>query len=188
MREMSRLPAILLPFVPALALAAEGHRAVHHGIPWGTLIFSTINVLIFFFILKRFVWPAATAWVKDRRSEVVTALEDASRAKAEAEGLKQEWEKRLASLGQEIEGMRRQARVEIDRERGEILAAARKAADSIRDDARRLADHEVLQAHTQLRQEVAKQAVEIARQLTSQRLTTDDHARFVDEFLNRVNA
>jgi F-type H+-transporting ATPase subunit b len=185
---MSRLPAILFALLPSLALAAEGHGAEHHGVPWSTLIFSTINFLIFFWVMKRFAWPAVKSWVEDRRSDVVKALEEAGQAKEEADRLKAEWEQRIASLGEEIEAMRRQARTEIDREREGILASARKAAEGIREDARRLADQEVREAQVRLRQEVARQAFEIAGRMTAERLTAADQSRFVDEFLSKVNA
>jgi F-type H+-transporting ATPase subunit b len=184
----SRLPAILFALLPALALAAEEHHGEQHGVPWGTLLLSTINVLIFFWVLKRFAWPALASWVKDRRSEVVKALEAAAQAKQEADRLKLEWEQRVANLAQETEAMRRQARLEIERERDQILAAAQKTAATIRDDARRLADHEVRQAQAKLRDEVARQAFEIARKMTAERVTGTDQARFVDEFVDRVNA
>lgn len=185
---MSRLPAILFALLPSLAMAAEEHHAEHQGVPWGTLMFSTINFLIFFWVLKHFLWPAIRSWVEDRRSDVVKALEEAGQAKEEADRLKAEWEQRVASLGEEIEAMRRQARAEIDRERDRILALARKTAEGIREDARRLADQEVREAQARLRQEVARQAFEIAGRMTVERLTAADQARFVDEFLNRVNA
>jgi F-type H+-transporting ATPase subunit b len=185
---MLRLSAILFSLSPSLALAAEGHHAEQHGIPWATLIFSTINFVIFFWVMKRFAWPAVRSWVEDRRSDVVKALEEAGHAKEEADRLKAEWERRLATLSEEIEAMRRQARVEIDRERDKILASARKAADGIREDARRLADQEVREAQVSLRQEVARQAFEIAGRMTVERLTAADQSRFFDEFLNKVNA
>lgn len=182
-----RLPALVILLFPALAWAAGGHGNEHHGVPWATLIFSTINVLIFFWVLRRFAWPSLRSWAADRRSEIVRALEEATRAREEAERLRQEWEQRVANLAQEVEAIRRQARAEIDREREGILSAARKTADAIREDARRLVDQEVREAQARLRQEVANQAFEIARKMVAERITAVDQARFVDEFLARVN-
>ena len=158
------------------------------GIPWAGLIFSTINVSIFVWILKRFAWPGIKTWVAERREQVIGALEEAEKAKAEAEALKAEWEGRLERLAAEVEAIRGQARAETEREREKILESARKAAAGIEADAVRLAELEAREAEGRLRQEVARRAFEIAGRLATERITGADQARFVDEFLNRVSA
>ena len=70
-----------------LALASEethGHGG-HHGIPWNSLLFSTINLAIFIWVLARFVMPAVRQFVRDRRDRVVNDLADAATAKAAAD-------------------------------------------------------------------------------------------------------
>jgi|MudIll2142460700_1097286.scaffolds.fasta_scaffold32370_3 F-type H+-transporting ATPase subunit b len=174
--------------LPAIAFAAEESHAAHGhgGIPWATLLFSTINTLIFIYIIKRFAWASIRDWVADRRRQIVTTLEQAARAKRDAEQLKAEWEQRLANLGQELDEMRRLAQAETERERDRILAAAREAAEAIRRDAHRAAEQEVRTAQAQLREEVARQALAIASDQARQRLTAADHERFLTEFLNQV--
>ena len=82
-----------------LALASEeAHGHAEHGVPWGSLLFSAVNLCIFVWVLARFVMPAVRAWVHERRDRVVNDLKDAAAAKAEAERLRTEWETRLAEL------------------------------------------------------------------------------------------
>jgi hypothetical protein len=52
--------------------------------------------------------PAVRSWVTDRRARVISDLESAATAKAEALRLKAEWEARLARLDQTVEEMRAQ--------------------------------------------------------------------------------
>jgi len=178
----------LFPLVAAGATGGGhgGHEA--HGIPWPTLFFSTVNLLIFLFVLKRVAWPGIVRWVADRRQRVVDELEKAADATRKAEALRKEWETRLSTLSSEIEEMRRQAREEIARERDAILAAAKTAAERIRSDAERAAAQEVRQAQETLRHEAARQALAIARELAGQRLTVADQSRFVSDFLGKLNA
>lgn len=178
---------------PLVAVAEQGHGGGHgghepHGVPWATLIFSTVNLVLFFFVLKRFAWPSIVQAVADRRRRVVEELENAAAATRQAEALRMEWEARLSNLSSEIEEMRRQAREEIARERDAILAAAASAAERIRQDAERAAAQEIRQAQETLRDETARQALAIARDLARQRITQADQARFVADFLARVNA
>jgi len=187
-RVLAAIVLILLPAVVQAASGGGGHAGEHHGVPWMGLVFTTINFVLFIFILKKFAWPGVKTWVKDRREEVVGALQAAEKAKAEAEALKVEWEARLERLESEVEAIRAQARAESERERERILESARKAAAGIEADARKLAELEAREAAGRLRREVARQASAIAARLATQRLTGADQKRFVEEFLSKVSA
>jgi F-type H+-transporting ATPase subunit b len=181
-----RLGALCL--TPALAFASQpAHHEHGHGeIPWATLIFSTINLGLFTFVIARYAWPAIRDWLADRRRQIVAALEQAALAQQEAEQLKREWEQRLARLGAEIATMREQARAEIARERDQILAAAQKTAAALQRDAQRAAEQELRIAQAQLRRELARRAYTIAVDRARRQLTPADQERFVADFLERV--
>ena len=175
--------------LPCAALADE--LPEHHGatgIPWTKLIFSTINLAIFLFIVARMIGKAnLPEWFAARRRRIADALAEAERARHEAEALRAEWQRRLDSLGAELEAMLAQARVDIAAERDQILAAARKSAEAIHRDAQRTAESEIRSAQEALRAEVAAQALAIAERLAPQRLTPADQQRFVTEFVAEVN-
>src|SRR5262245_45754702 len=106
--------ATLLMLVDAgagAALASEEAHGEHHaaGIPWGMLALQAINLLIFLWVLGRYVLPSVRTWVRERGQRVVDELQAAATAKAEAERLKAEWEARLGQLDREIEALRAQA-------------------------------------------------------------------------------
>jgi F-type H+-transporting ATPase subunit b len=178
---------VALPTATALA-AGDAPHGEHHGIPWGKLIFSTINLLIFLSILRRFAWPSVREWLSARRDQIVADLESAARAKHEAEQLQAQWKERLAKLSDEIAGMRKQAQAEIEAEREQILSDAKQMADSIRSDAEKVAAQELRSAQAMLRVEVAKHALAIASRIAEERLSAGDQRRFVDEFLQQVDA
>jgi len=83
--------------------------------------------------------------------------------------------------------MLQQARADIGVERDQILAAARRTAEAIQRDAERTAENEMRQARERLRAEIAHHALAIAERIAPQRLTGDDQARFVHDFVNEVN-
>lgn len=185
--------AITLLLLAAPALASEnGHGAAHHdehhGIPWATLIFSTINLGIFVFVMARFAWPGIRDWLVTRHSTIVETLEQAARAKHEAEQLKQEWEQRLSGLQTEIEAMRKQARADLAREREQMLAAAQRTAESIKRDAERAAEQEQRNAQAQLRDEIARRALALATERARKELTSADQDRFIGDFLKQVRS
>lgn len=192
MRALRSVFTLLLLSAPVLASEAGHHaEAGHHeehGIPWATLIFSSINLGIFVFMLARFAWPAIRDWIADRHATIVQTLKQAEVAKRDAEQLKQEWERRLNGLQTEIEAMRQQARTDIAREREQILAAAQRTAESIRRDADRAAEQEQRAAQAQLRDEVARRALALATERARTELTSADHDRFIGDFLQQVRS
>jgi len=178
---------VLSTLAAAVAMASE--ETPHEGGgPGMMLFFSTINLLIFLYILARFVMPAVRTWVRDRRARVVHALEAAAAAKAEAEKLRAEWDARLAEMARTAETVRAQARRDAERERERILEAARKAAETIRRDAERAAAYEVRRTQAQLRAELVRQAVQVAEETTRQQWSPADQQRAVGEFLKQVQA
>lgn len=201
MRRLTALSTTLLPAVYATAaFAAEhgaGHEAAgehaaaahgHGGIPWLTIAFSTINLIIFIYILVRAAAPAVKSWVSERRALIVQELEDAAAERGEAERLRNEWEARLAKLEQEIAEMRAQARADIERERERILDAARVSAANMLRDAQRLAAAEGAQIEAQIRAEVARKAIAAAQDKIQKNWTSDDQRRLVADFLRQVQS
>jgi len=183
---MTRVAAVLVGLLWSSAALAQEIEEHGHGVPWHKLIFSAVNLAIFLYILRRGAWPALRNWAAERRGKVADALAKADRARREAEALRAEWQQRLDHLGAELETMLAQARQDIALERDQILAAARRAAESIRRDAERTAASELRAAREQLRAEVAAQALAIAERLAPQRLTADDQQRFISEFVEQV--
>lgn len=187
-------PVWLLPFVADLALAAEeahhqgGHEHHAAGIPWVTLGFNVINFLLFGYILARYLLPAMRTWLRERHDRIVRDLEAAANAKAEASRLRDEWQARIAQLGATIEEMRAHARVDAERERDRILAAAHKTAEAIRKDAERTSAYQIRRTEELLRAELAKSALKQAEEQVRSKWTTEDQMRFVADFLSQVQS
>jgi len=180
-------PSLLIA-LPALAAAAEegGHES-GHGIPWMTLGFACINFGLFIYVIfVRGILPSLRSYALARRDRVVREIEEASKARAEAEQLRQEWEQRVENLEREIAEIRDRALADAQHDREKILADARAAAVAIEADARRAAAQEIHRAEAQLRDDVGREAVAIAERLLRERITKDDQHRFVDDFLRQV--
>ncbi len=175
----------------SIAVAAqtpEPHGASPEHIPWSLLAFAAVNFTIFVYvIIVRGLLPSLRRYAIERRDRVVREIEEATAARAEAEALRAEWQRRLDHLEGEIAEIRQAARDDAGRERDRILAAARETATAIERDARRAAASEIVRAQSTLRKEVARQAVSIAERLVRERLTDADQQRFVEEFLEQVS-
>lgn len=171
------------------AFASEGGGGEgHHEPTWTLTILGFVNFAIYAFIMYRFAWPAVVKYLKERRTSVVSALEAAARAHAEAEALKAEFEAKLKNV--EADAARaRDELMEIARnEADHLLAEAKRSADRIRRDAQLVADQEVARARRTLQEDAAQLIARIAGELVSQKLTAEDQARFVQSFIADTRA
>jgi F-type H+-transporting ATPase subunit b len=173
---------LLLPVI--LWAAEEGHG--EHVPSISDLVFPVINFLLFVFILYRYVIPTVRDALRQRREKITLALEEAKRAKEEAERLRKDYELKLAGLAAEQEKIREQALEAAEQERERIVEEARQMAERVKSEVQQIAQREVEEARRTLRQEAANQAVRIATELVQSRLTQTDHRRFVQDLVIEV--
>jgi len=168
---------------PAVAWAAAGGD---HERSWTLTLLGFVNLAIYGYIMYRFAWPPIVKYLKERRASVVSALEAAARAHAEAEALKAEFEAKLKNV--EAEAVRaRDELMEIARtEADQLLAQATRSAERIRRDAHLVADQEVARARRVLQEEAAALIAKIAGDVVSSQLTDQDQSRFVESFLTHA--
>lgn len=181
--------AVVVVASATLAFAAEGAGGEGHREPtWTLTLLGFVNFAIYAYLMYRFAWPAVVKYLKERRASVVSALEAAARAHAEAEALKAEFEAKLKNV--EADAARaRDELMEIARnEADNLLAEAKRSADRIRRDAQLVADQEVARARRTLQEDAAQLITKIAADLVSQKLTPDDQARFVQGFIAETRA
>lgn len=179
------LATVLLDTAGVLASeAAHGHGDA--GVPVWTLLFSTINLVLFGVVLSRYAMPPVRQWVRDRRNQIVTDLEEAAKARGEAMRLKAEWEERLAKLDETIRQMRAQAKQDAERERERILAEAHQVAEAIHRDAEKTIAAELRAMRNQLRAQVVRESVQLAESQVRQEWTASDQQRFLADFVQQV--
>jgi len=167
-------------------MASEEAHVAHAGFPLATLLFSTINLILFLAILARYVLPPIRESARDRHTRIVEELAEAARAKADAELLRAECAARLAQIDAEIAEIHARAREAAERERQRILADAQATADTIRKDAERAAAAEARLAQEQLRAELVRQAVQLAAESTRRQWSAGDQQRAIADFLAQV--
>ncbi|MFP6665632.1 MAG: ATP synthase F0 subunit B [Deltaproteobacteria bacterium] len=169
----------MLSAVPALAEGDGGH----HEPQWSLTLFGFVNFAIFLFILKKFAWPLVVDYLQSRHLETLQALEAAATAKREAQEMKADFERKMASLESETAKAREELLAIARNEAAKVVAHAEATAERLKKDAVLLANQEVARAQRILQQESAQLIAKIAGELVSKDITDDDQKRFVDEFV-----
>ncbi|WP_256201370.1 ATP synthase F0 subunit B [Thermoanaerobacter thermocopriae] len=66
-----------------------------------TFIFTIINILVLYYILKRLLFKPVTQFLEDRENKIKSSLEEAEREKQEAYNLKAKYEEILQNADNE---------------------------------------------------------------------------------------
>ncbi len=179
------LLAVSLMLLPSLAFAAGGGHAdsgaVLKDFLYRVFNFSLMAGLLYFFVAK----PIRNG-LKTRREDIAKALAEAQSAREEAEAKHREYSEKLAKATEEITEIRASIKRDGEMERDRILAAAKEMAAKIEKETENKASSVVTKARTELREEAARLAVELAEELLKKQVTAADQKRLVDEYLQKV--
>jgi F-type H+-transporting ATPase subunit b len=153
----------------------------------GLMIWTLILFGATLFILNKYVFPRISEALERRTRAIEESIDHAERTKRDADELLEEYRARL-----------REARGQSE----EIVARARKAADSLQDQAkadaskqreellaatRRDIEAETRRALEEIRKEVADMTVVATEKITRKSLTPEDHRRLIEEALREVD-
>ena len=165
---------------------ASAAGAEHHVPTIGEVVLPAINFVIYAAVIYYFALPAVRNLLRSRREEIVTAIAQASAKKQQAEALVNEYRAKIAGVDQEVHAIQASRRAEAEREQAKMLSEAEAMAVKTREDARFLADREVIIAREMLREEVANQAETMARDLVRRNISAADQARLAQEFIQHI--
>jgi F-type H+-transporting ATPase subunit b len=149
---------------------------------WTLLAFGTT-----LYLLNKLAFPRIAEALDKRRRAIEESIASAERSKREADELLEEYRARLKEAREQAE---------------DITARARKAADSLADDAkadagkqreelmaatRRDIETETRRALDEIRKEVADLTVIATEKVTRKSLSPEDHRRLIDDALGEVD-
>jgi len=148
-----------------------------------TLIFTWVNLIILFLVLKRFLYKPVKKMLQKREDEVKKEYEEAAVLKNEGEQLKTEYEQSLLQAkdqaGEIISNAVKKAAIYTDETEKQ---AKQKAADIIKK-AEQEMESERNTAANQMKDEITNLSVLMAKKMLKREITDEDQSRFIDEFI-----
>lgn len=182
--------------VSAVAYAAEaaGESAESAGamdaiIPKpAEFIPALIAFLVIFFVLSKFAWPAITKMLDERAETIRTSLERAEEAKLEGERLLEEYRATMAAARKEAAAILAQAKQAGEAMRADAAAKAQEQYDEMLGKARAEIENEKQAALAELQSSVADIAVAVAGKLIGSELSTEEHLRIVEKYVNEAGS
>lgn len=152
----------------------------------GLIIWTWVTFLIVLFVLRRVAWGPLLASVEGREKSIVNAIESAKRERAEAEKLLGEQKSAIAAARQEAAEQVRKTQGDMERFRDELMGKARKEAEDLKIDARKMIETERVKAVGELKAEAVKLSIQIAEKLLNERMDDAKHQQLAQQFVTEL--
>jgi F-type H+-transporting ATPase subunit b len=175
-----------LVLLPAVVLASGGGGHADSGVILKDFAYRCFNFALLVGLVAYFVTKPIRKGLKGRTEEIEKTLADAQAAKEAAEAKHLEYSEKLAKATEEIASITDSIRREGELERDKIIAAAKELAINVEREAENKAAGVVTKARTELREEAASLAVELAEDMLKKQVSADDQKRLVDEYMQKV--
>ncbi len=156
------------------------------GINLGYLISQIINFVLLLVLLRVFLYKPVLNMLDRRREKIRTDLDEADKARSQAEAAKQEYEKQLEQAREERRSIVAQASEQAEKMREEILEKARVEAQQLASKTEE--DMEALrrQALVGAQDEIVDLALAAAGKVVGESLDEKAHRRLIQEFIAEV--
>lgn len=154
-------------------------------IPW-TFIAQICNLFIQMYLIKRFLFKPINAVLEKRRAMAQAQLEDAKRAKEEAETMKADYEGNMAKAKAEAAEILETAQKNAVLRSEAIINEAQAQAANIKSKAEADIVQEKKKAVNDIKNEIGGIAMDIAGKVIEREISEDDHKKLIDEFIGNV--
>ena len=167
------------------ALAEEGGAGLQINLFW--IIVSSLNFLLFLFLISRFAFGPINEILESRRARIEQGLKDAEQARRDRENAEKERAAALQEARREANEILARAQKIAQETRDADIAATKADLERIRERAAAEIEAEKQRAITELRTEVADLALQAASKVVGETLNTERERRLVAEFLTEIN-
>lgn len=151
-----------------------------------TLVFTIINTIILFFLVKHFLYKPVKKMLQARQDEVEKIYSDADKAQSEAEKMKSEYELQLATAKEQAGEIVKTATAKAQQKSDEIVAEAQQKASVTLSRAQEQLELDRKKAVKEIRDNIADLAIDAASIVVGRELDEKSNAKLIDDFIENA--
>lgn len=152
---------------------------------WNVLI-SLCNLLILFFILKKFLYAPIRRVINERNSALCEQYSKAKQAQAVADERRLLWEEKLQNAKNEADEILNRASEQSKRASEQIISSAKENAAFIIKDAQKEADAEFKKAQNEIKKDIVDISAVLTEKLLNRELNTNDHHAIINDVISEM--
>ncbi|AIS51828.1 ATP synthase F0 subcomplex B subunit [Thermoanaerobacter kivui] len=146
-----------------------------------TFIFTIINILVLYYILKKVLFKPVTEFLEARENKIKSSLEEADKVRQEAYKLKAKYDEMLQNADNEGKAIIERAQKFAEDKANKIIEDANKEAKAILERAKEEVTLEKIKAMHDLRVEISQLVIDAASRVFEKKLPIDD-----EDIINEV--
>lgn len=154
-------------------------------VPW-TFIAQICNLLIQVYIFKRLLFKPVNAMLEKRRAMADAEIQEAVKAKDDAEAMKAEYEQNMREAKDKANEIVSTAQKTAAVQSEEMIREATQQAATIKSKAEKDIALEKAKAVNEIKDEIGSMAMEIAGKAIGRELREEDHEQLINEFIANV--
>jgi F-type H+-transporting ATPase subunit b len=154
----------------------------------GSIIFTLINTLILFLVLKHFLFGRVNKVLQDRQDEVSNTYKTADETLDNANQLKSQYTELMAGAKEESAEIVQNAVKKAQHSSDEIVSNAKHEAQHIIERANLETEREIKKAKAQLKDDISDMAVLVAEQIVQREINKEDHEKLINDFVNNIES
>lgn len=148
-----------------------------------TLIFTWINLLILFFVVKKLLVKPMQKMLSERANEIQSSYDKAEEEKTMAEEMRKDYEEKIALAKNEAEGIVTDAVNNASMRSEVILKEAEEKAQGMIERAQKSIEAQKETAFMELKGDISSMAVDIAKKIIEKDIDEKDHLKLIDSAL-----
>ena len=154
-------------------------------VPWN-FIATICNLFIQVYLIKRFLFKPVNEMLEKRRAKADAEIQDAVKAKEEAQAMKSEYEKNMQEARDKANEIVKTAQKTAAVQSEEMIREASSQVTAMKEKAEKDIAQERRKAVNEIKGEIGGMAVEIAGKVVEREIKESDHQALIDEFIRNV--
>lgn len=154
-------------------------------VPW-TFIAQICNLFIQVYLIKRFLFKPVNEMLEKRRAMADAEIQDAVKAKDEANAIKAEYEQNMQEAKNKANEILVNAQKTAAIQSEVMLKEASAQANALKAKAESDIAQEKRKAVNEIKDEIGGMAMEIAGKVIEREICEEDHKKLIDEFISNV--
>jgi F-type H+-transporting ATPase subunit b len=150
------------------------------------LIWGALSFMIVFGALAKFGYPAIKKSMEDRSNRIRESLDEADRAKNEAQSILDEYQRQLADARTESNRIIEEARQTADQLRRDLVARAEQEAQELRQRSGEDIKAAQTRALADLQTQIRDLTIDLAEKIVQKELDRDTNRQLVDQFIAQL--
>ena len=151
---------------------------------WVTLVFTFINIIVLYIVLKKVLFKPITQHMEDRTQKIQDALDMAEEAKRKVDELKLEYDAKLRDAKVEGNKIVEDYQKMADKEYEISVTNARKEADRIIAKAKAELEIEKEQLVSKMKKEMAELVLSASEKVLKQNIDSDTNRKLISDFID----